>query len=238
MGAVIITQPSIMRTLASVGNRSRRGVVALEFAMMAPLLMVPLMFMYDAANGWMVWHRLTLAARSIAQISTLLAVNADGTNTLSHDQAWRASTAVYAAMPETLAAGATFGVVMSEVLFTSPDSCNGEACVANVGWSTTLLGSAPRRACGTLSVVPDSFPPSPAVLPQSVFQPAPILVVDVTYSFKPTLLGSLIGGIPMAWSAYLPVRSGTSDQTISYDDPKAQCPPPRQSAKAPKSDDH
>ena len=227
MSAVIVTRPFILQILASLSDHSRRGVVALEFAIMAPLLMVPLMFMYDAANGWMVWHRLTLAARSVAQISTLLAVNADGSNTLSHDQAWRASTAVYAAMPETLAAGATYGVVMSEVFFTSPHSCNRDACVANVGWSTTLLGTAPRRACGTLSVVPDSYPPSPAVLPQSAFQPAPILVVDVTYSFKPTLLGSLIGGIPMAWSAYLPVRSGTSDQTISYDDPKAQCPPPK-----------
>ena len=238
MSAAIITDPSIIRTLARLSNRSRRGVVALEFAMMAPLLMVPLMFMYDAANGWMVWHRLTLAARSVAQISTLLAVNADGSNTLSHDQAWRASTAVYAALPETLVAGATYGVVMSEVLFTSPDKCNGVACVANVGWSTTILGSAPRRACGApLSAVPDSFPPSPGVLPQSAFQSAPMLVVDVTYSFKPTLLGSLIGGIPMAWSAYLPVRSGTSDQTISYEDSNAQCPPPGQSSKPPESDD-
>ncbi len=237
MSAVIITQPSIIRTLADLRCYGRRGVVALEFAIMAPLLMVPLMFMYDAANGWMVWHRLTVAARSVAQISTLLAVNADGSNTLSHDQAWRASTAIYAAMPETLAAGAIYGVVMSEVLFSSPDSCNGVTCVANVAWSTTLLGSATRRACGApLSAVPDSFPPSPGVLPQSAFQSAPVLVVDITYSFKPTLLGSLIGGIPMAWSAYLPVRSGTSDQTISYEDSSAQCPPPRgESPKPPKS---
>lgn len=239
MGAAIITRPFIRRTLAGPRSYGRRGVVALEFAMMAPLLMLPLMFMYDAANGWMAWHRLTVAARSVAQISTLLAVNADGSNTLSHDQAWRASTAIYAAMPETLAAGATYGVVMSEVLFTSPDSCKGVACVANVGWSTTLLGSAPKRACNApLYAIPDSSPPSPGGLPQSVFQSAPVLVVDITYSFKPTLLGSLIGGIPMAWSAYLPVRSGTSDQTISYDDPKAQCPPPKKkSPKPPKSDD-
>lgn len=235
---MIVNRLAITPKLAGVRGRSRRGVAALEFALMAPLLTLPLMFMYDAANGWMVWHRLTVAARSVAQISTLLAVNADGSNTLSHDQAWRASTAVYAAMPETLVAGATYGVVMSEVLFTSPESCNGVACVANVSWSTTLLGSAPRRACGTpLSAVPDSFPPSPAVLPQSAFQSAPVLVVDVTYSFKPTLLGSFIGGIPMAWSAYLPVRSGTSDQTISYDDPQAQCPPPRPPPKPPNSDD-
>ena len=238
MSAIIVKQLTIISMVAGARNHGRRGVAALEFALMAPLLTVPLMFMYDAANGWMVWHRMTVAARSVAQISTLLAVNADGSNTLSYDQAWRASTAVYAALPETLVAGATYGVVMSEVLFTSPDSCNGVACVANVGWSTTLLGSATRRACNApLSAVPDSSPPSPGVLPQSVFQSAPVLVVDITYSFKPTLLGSFVGGIPMAWSAYLPVRSGTSDQTISYEDSKAQCPPPREPPKPPKSDD-
>lgn len=235
---MVKNQLTAMPMLAGVRSRGRRGVVALEFALMAPLLTIPLMFMYDAANGWMVWHRLTVATRSVAQISTLLAVNADGSNTLSHDQAWRASTAIYAAMPETLAAGATYGVVMSEVLFTSPDSCNGEACVANVAWSTTLLGSAPRRACNApLYAIPDSSPPTPGGLPQSAFQPAPILVVDVTYSFKPTLLGGFIGGIPMAWSAYLPVRSGTSDQTISYEDSKAQCPPRSKAPKPPESDD-
>ena len=192
--------------------------------MMAPVLVFLLMFMYEAANGWMTWQRLTQASRSIAQIATLLAVNANGTSTLSYDQAWRASTAAYAAMPEMLSAGAAYGVVMTEVMFTAPDACGGTTCVATVAWSKTLLGVAPPRLCGTLSAVGNTSPPSPATLPQDVFQAAPLLVVDVTYVFVPLFLGGLFGGIPMAWSAYLPVRSGTGDQSISYDDPKAQCP--------------
>lgn len=133
----------------------QRGVAALEFALTAPLLLL-LMGMYDLANGWIAMQRLTAATRSVGQIATLLAVNADGSNSLSHDQAWRASTAIYAAMPELLAAGSVYGVAMSEVLFTSPPACAGTSCVANVAWSTLLLGVAPTRACGTLTATDDS----------------------------------------------------------------------------------
>jgi len=67
--------------------------------------------------------------------------------------------------------------------------------------------------------------PDPALLPQKAFlQAAPLLVVDVTRTFTPMFLGAFTGGVPLASSAYLPVRSGTVDQTIKYDDPNRQCP--------------
>lgn len=202
----------------------RRGVAALEFALTAPLLLL-LMGMYDLANGWIAMQRLTAATRSVGQIATLLAVNADGSNSLSHDQAWRASTAVYAAMPELLAAGSIHGVTMSEVVFTSGPDCAGTSCVANVAWSTLLLGTAPTRVCGTLTATDDAAKPDPALLPKKTFlQAAPLLVVDVTRTFTPMFLGVFTGSIPLASSAYLPVRSGTLDQTIRYEDPDPQCP--------------
>ncbi len=207
-------------------NTSRRGVAALEFAISAPLLIVLMMSMYDAANGWLAWQRMAVAAQSVGQIATLVAVNADGTNSLSHDQAWRASTAVYAAMPELLAAGAKYGVTMTEVEFFTYDSCNTTSCTADVSWSTVLLGAVPPRLCGTLAVVANQAPTGSSVLPENVFQAAPVLVVDVAYQFTPMFLGTLTGPIAMARSAYLPVRSGVQDQSISYDDVTAACPPP------------
>lgn len=72
-----------------------------------------LLSMYDITNGWLAWRRLTAAAQAVGQIATLLAVNADGTNSLTVDQAWRASTAVYASMPEMRVADARYGVTMS-----------------------------------------------------------------------------------------------------------------------------
>ncbi len=240
MNVAVIDHPTAGSSPGRLRSLDRRGVAALEFAMMAPVLLIMLMFMYDAANGWITWQRLTQASRSVAQIATLMAVNADGTNTLSHDQAWRASTAVYAAMPETFAAGATYGVTMTEVLFTGSKVRNATVYVANVAWSKTLLGVAPRRLCGTLSVTGNTAASSLSTLPQDAFQAAPLLVVDVTYTFNPLFLGSLIGAIPMAWSAYLPVRSGTLDQTISYEDPLAGCViarSPKETKETSKSDD-
>ncbi len=188
------------------------------------MLILMLLSMYDIANGWLAWRRLTTAAQAVGQIATLLAVNADGTNTLTADQAWRASTAVYASMPETLATGARYGVTMSQVLFTTAPGCNGASCAAHVDWSHAVLGIAAPRPCGALSVIADDAAPGPTVMPQSSFQPAPILVVDVTYAFKPLFLGGVVGNIDMARSSYFPARSGTSNQLITYADPVAQCP--------------
>ena len=195
--------------------------------MMAPVLLLMMMSMYDITNGWLSLQRMTVAARSAAQIATLVGVNADGTNSLSNIQAWRASTAVYAAMPELLAVGpAAFGVTMTEVEFLTYDNCLQTSCVADVSWSTLLLGNAPTRLCGTLSAVANDAPPGRSVLPESAFQDAPLLVVDLTYQFTPLFLGGITGPISMARSAYLPVRSGVLDQSITYDDPAAACPSP------------
>ena len=221
-----IASPARWSSLRRGRNASRRGVAALEFAISAPLLIVLMMSMYDAANGWLAWQRMAVAAQSVGQIATLVAVNADGTNSLSHDQAWRASTAVYAAMPELLAANARYGVTMTEVEFFTYDSCDTTSCTADVSWSTVLLGAVPPRQCGTLAVVANEAATASSVLPANVFQAAPVLVVDVAYQFKPMFLGTLTGPISMARAAYLPVRSGVQDQSISYDDPTAACPPP------------
>ena len=63
-------------------------------------------------------------------------------------------------------------------------------------------------------------------MPQSTFQPAPVMVIDMTYAFTPLFLGGLIGPIQMARSAYFPARSGNLDQSVSYLDAAAQCPAP------------
>lgn len=204
----------------------QRGVAALEFALTAPMLLVLLMSMYDIANAWLAWRRLTAAAQSVGEIATLLAVNADGSNTLTPDQGWRASTAAYASMPALLAQNARYGVTLSEVLFSAQQGCGGSYCAAYIGWSKGVLGTATPRACGAQTAVPDTAPSGPGVMPQSSFQAAPILVVDITYDYVPLFLGSAVGPIKMARSAYFPARSGNLDQTIAYLDPSVQCPTP------------
>lgn len=94
-----------------------------------------------------------------------------------------------------------------------------------------MLGIAAPRPCGALSAVADDAAPGPTVMPQSSFQPAPILVVDVTYAFKPLFLGGVVGNIDMARSSYFPARSGSSNQLITYLDSNAQCAAPLEKKK-------
>lgn len=141
----------------------RRGTAALEFALLSPVLLVMLMSMYDISNAWLSWRRLTASSQAIGQIATLLAVNADGTNSLTPIQAWRASTAAYASMPALLAQNAQYGVTLSQVLFVSPAICHGALCAAYVGWSKGVLGGAAPRPCGYLTPVADDAPPGPGL---------------------------------------------------------------------------
>lgn len=212
---------------------TRRGVAALEFALTVPALIFLLLGMYDLSSGWITSRRLTTAAFSVGQIATIRAVQPDSTNALSYDEAWKASTAAYAAMPQMAVSGAVYAVALSEIVFSADSSCPGGSCVATVKWSALLLGVGQKRACGTMTVAPDTSAPDPTQLPADAFQPNPILVVDVTYTFTPLFLQSIIGTIPMRWMSYFPSRSGknsvfggTLDQVIKYDDPNnpgAQC---------------
>ena len=206
-----------------------RGVAAVEFALTAPVLILLMAGMYDLSSGWITWRRLATAAFSIGQIATIIAVQPDSTSLLTYNDAWRASTAIYAAMPQTLVAGASYGVTLSEVVFSTDSSCPANTyCVAKVSWSAGLVGpDATRRPCTRLNSVPDTAPSSLTTLPAAMFQSAPSLVVDVNYTFTPLFLQTLVGTIPMRFVQYFPSRSGTTNQFITYvnpNDPAAQCP--------------
>ena len=216
---------------------SRRGVAAMEFGLMAPVIVFLLAGMYDFSNGWITWRKLTSASYAVGQIATRLAVQPDSTNALGYTDAWRASTAAYAAMPQLRNPGAIYAVTLSEVVFSTNNGCTGGSyCVAKVTWSATLLGNGAPRPCVNLNSSPDTAAPSPITLAASAFPvapvlPAPIFIVDVTYTYTPLFLQTFIGTIPMRQTAYFPSRSGSvrslSDQIVTYSDPNnpgAQCP--------------
>lgn len=190
--------------------------------------------MYDLANGWMTWSRLTTATFAIGQIATTLAVQLDATNLLTRADAWRASTAILAALPQLDQSpnfnqlpqfnnGASqYSVVLSEVVFSQnpagPVSLNGTAApptyTGAVFWSAKILGTGAFRPCGKITSAGDANTPSLTTLPVDAFQANPILVVDTTYNFTPLFLQSFVGPIPMRWAAYLPSRSGTNNKSI------------------------
>ena len=216
--------------------QARRGVAALEFALTAPVLIFMLMGMFDLSRGWIAQRQLTTSAFSVGQIATILAVQSDNTNVLHGDDAWRAATAINAAMPSTRIQGADYSVSLAEVSFTTDNTCTTpQYCIGKVRWTINVLpGNRPdlARGCpiintqagtdGRLGISDDTNPPDRSYLPRDVFTQAPVMIVDVTYNFTPLFLGSVIGQIPMRWMAAFGARSGNSstmlDQFTTYVD--------------------
>ena len=214
-----------MRTITD-----RRGVAALEFALIAPAMVVFAIGLFDLVDGTATWWHLTQAAQAIAQIATNSAANTNGTNSLTKQQGYAASTAAYPLVPQLASAKlADFGVTLSSVVFTPTvaNCTSGCTYTAAVAWSHTLLTGklAAARACGvSLVQAANSAAPSSGTLPASAFGAAPLLVVDVSYRFTPLFTTFIAGPIVMMRSAYLTPRAGDDTQWVRYTDPTISQP--------------
>jgi Flp pilus assembly protein TadG len=209
---------------------SRAGVAAMEFALLAPVVVLMLAGLYDLTMAYIAWERVTLAAQAINQIATTIAATPPNSNTVTQAQATTASTAIYAYLPQLLTASPpAFSVTISSIAMeplTAGTSCAGPTtCVAQVAWSGTYLGTdqdvngtALQRPCGVGAVVQtsDTTTPSPGTLPEDVYSASSLLVVDVTYQFTPTFYQFLTGNITIAQSAYYPPRIGLQSAHITY----------------------
>ncbi len=190
----------------------RRGVAALEFALIAPVLVVIVLSLHDVTNAVITWWNLAAAAGAIDRIATSYAATPTNTNSLTLAQATTASTAIFAVMPALLTApAARYGVTVSSVVMTPtvPGCAANCTYIANTAWSAVLQGSATARPCGRLAPATDAAKASPETLPVDAFSPAPLLVVDVTYDFAPLFTGVFGPGLRFMESAYLAPRTGT-----------------------------
>ena len=198
----------------------RDGLAALEFAFIAPVMIATFTGLYDLTTGFLAWQRVNMAALAIDQIATAMAATPQNTNVLDLADVTTASSAIYAYLPDTLtAATSSFGVVITSVVMTpTPTGCT-TACTytANVAWSGAYQGAAgTRRACGTLTSVPDASNITPTTLATDAFSPEPVLVVDVTYTFHPLFFNYVKSNIVMTRTAYFSPRTGLVSDWFQY----------------------
>jgi Flp pilus assembly protein TadG len=211
-------------------REDRRGVAALEFALLLPALVTIMLSVYDITNAVMVWWQLSAASAAIARIATTFAAQTTGTNSLTTAQATTAATAIFAVMPN-LSAGppSVYGVTITSVVMTPtvPGCTANCSYIAHVAWSLVAEASGTRRACGTLTAVPDGSPYTSSTLRASAFSSSPLLVVDVSYAFTP-LFNTLFGtGMHLMESAYMATRTGGDadwTQLTGAQAAQAQCP--------------
>ena len=198
----------------------------MEFAVIAPVLIIIMMGGYDASTALITWRRTNAAAQEIVKIVTEQSVQADQTTSLTPYQLFQAETAVYAISPNLFTGTVPVTVITSGVVFTpSPANCvPGVNCTytANTAWSVPLsYGTQARRSCGTLAQVTAGSAPSLTSIPTAgITAPTSMVVVDVSQVFKPLFAGFLgptfAQGFTFSSSAMLLPRVGTPSQYVEY----------------------
>jgi Flp pilus assembly protein TadG len=162
--------------------RDRRGVSAVEFAMLLPLMMTLYLGSVETSQGIAASRKVTLTAHTLADLSTQYTdiTNADMSNILN------AASAIMAPYPV-----AGLQAVVSEL------SINAQG-LASVVWSDTLNGAA--RSVGQVVNIPSSL-----AVPNTY-----LLLSEVQYSYNPTYGYVLTGTLTLSDQMYMRPRQSAS----------------------------
>ncbi len=204
--------------------RSRRGLAGVEFALVAPLLLIMLFGVVDLSRAILMIQRLTVAAAATATIASTMAVQASSLNILTGKQAWQATTAPFAVFPNWRLSPlpGTFAITLSSVGFTTgPDGYS-----AHVTWSVANpSGQAQMRPCGTLAQTPNSSPVMLGTLPTGDYGPTSILLADVSGVFVPAFTNVFVAPLTFMRSASISPRINNGvTLTGVFPGPSVACP--------------
>jgi hypothetical protein len=212
--------------------RDRRGVAALEFALVFPLMLALLFGVYELSEPMMIYQEVYAAAHSIPASASSVAVQGDGSTSLTYAQVQFEASTIFAEIPALRSGQQAYGssdlVTISSVVFeptslTCPESVNPKCdYVPNVVWSVAYTGGdsglhpfeallgqndcqpPPQVAPGN---VPPGFLPTLNVTTNATAWPDPILVVDVAVGYQPLLLTYTKTPIEFLAIGFWPVRS-------------------------------
>lgn len=201
----------IARRLAHWRSRLRRddrGVSAIEFALGAPIFIILLLMGVDTA-------RFVLATRQVedvaATIGQMISVNQSGTVNYIDLQFFHDSAMVI--YPQVLSDSAQqqlswsndINISLASIQFTmTPSSCTSNCTyVPKVLWTG---GSVPRSCTVMPTSVSDTTRPSSSTLPADVYGSGSIIVVDVSFAFRPTIAPQLLKTLTIARSYYVAPR--------------------------------
>jgi uncharacterized protein (UPF0333 family) len=129
-------------------HSDRRSVAALEFALIAPIMVVLAGGVYDICAAVEVYNEITSTATTIVASASSAAVNLDGSTALSYDEIQTAESGIWADVPElrnNRQPGASAkSVTVSSINFEAPGACvSGSSCnpyTAYVMWSVSYTG--------------------------------------------------------------------------------------------------
>jgi|GEM_PF-3185657 Flp pilus assembly protein TadG len=191
----------------------RSGVAMLEFAVIAPMLVILLVGMTNLGVAYVDAQRIGAVADEAGLMATQLAIQPDQTTTLTAAQVYAASSIIYAIMPETLTMPSTsYGVTISDIYYAGTGCyttypANQLPCssyTANVAWSVPMAGGLQWvRPCGVVTQTGSGTAQvlangngTPTTIPTAGLQMlTSVIVVDVTYKFTPFFTTPLLPGL-------------------------------------------
>jgi Flp pilus assembly protein TadG len=232
-----------MRTLPTPQRRrlpaDRRGVAMLEFAIIAPVMVIMATAGFDVTRALVTWQEVETSAEWAAVSAQSLAVNTTALGaetTLTTQQATVAMTTMYGSMPQVFSGlwSGKYAIAMSGVQWYYV------AGVAKpfLAWTTTLQGLAPSevrtsqwdgtflRTCSApatplvqVVTVPNDASVLTTVPTENIGKPATFVVIDMHYHFVPILPGLdfLTGSIDFYTSFSFPNLIGENNQPLIFD---------------------
>ena len=196
--------------------RSKRGVAALEFALVAPFLITLLLGGFEITRYIKTVRHINFVSSTIGQF-----FSQNTTGTITDDDMHFAIDSTMIIFPDSLANAARKGLywwqdislAMSSVAFTPTVP----GCASNCTYNATLMWTSfagTSRPCSTpLLPVSDTATPSPTTLPADVYGPGTLIVIDVVYNYTPMVATQLFGTMKITRSFYVQPRYVS---TIAY----------------------
>lgn len=223
-----------------LGN-DESGIVAVEFALILPILLMLYLGLVEFAQGYRVSQKLDLLAHTLADLTAQQLTGGQATGQAGMDETtiqaiFDSAIPLMAPVPAN-----AIQMTISEVDVEGvPDNNNPTSWNAYVYWTVTRNSGAPRTRCknaGTPLLAMDVPPIASDAMPTSYTQPkavvvngasanvAPttgaVIVADVAYDYKPGF-----SFVPFNWSAkptislkktsYAPVRNSYTPNHIQY----------------------
>ena len=172
--------------------RDDRGMAAVEFALILPLLLTIYLGGAELSQGLITTRKSTNVAVALSNLVAEQAAGATLTDTEIAD-VFAAATAIMSPYST-----ASLKMTVSSVVFYHPTGST--AFDAEPQWTITNNGGTPRP-CQFLTSVANNSNPSPTTMPTGIYPaagsaPATAIVADVSYTYTPALGGKLL-----AWSS-------------------------------------
>ena len=193
--------------------RARRGVAAVEFAFVAPFLIICLLGGFEIAKYVNTIRRVGYIANSIAE-----EISQNTTSTIVPNDLYFYNNSAMLIFPGVTADAARKGVywwndisiTMSGVNFTGlPAGCTStcSSYTPTVAWSGSASGASAWRSC----IVPlvqasNTAPPALTTLPVDAYGPGFLIVVDVVYTYTPFVATKLFSPMTIRRSFYIQPR--------------------------------